>query len=65
MAKEVYDVEKPIPPDELPSDDNGGGGGGSVTPPVPKTWWQKNWMAVIGIGAIVLIIGVVLLVALL
>jgi len=45
-------------------DNGGGGGGGGTTPSTPKTWWEKNWMAVVGIGAIVLIVGIVLLFAL-
>ena len=76
MAKETpehVDDRHPLPEDrpdfpgndELPpNDDNGGGNGGGTTPPVEKTWWQKHWMTVVGIGGIVLIVGLVLLFAL-
>ena len=57
---------EPKPPDSLPDNGNGGGGGGGgSTPSEHKTWWQRNWIPVVGIGSIVLIIGIVLLFALL
>jgi len=55
----------PRPNDELPDDNGGDGGNGGNTPSDPKTWWQKNWMPVVGIGTIVIIVGVILLIALL
>ena len=61
--KKYPDDERPN--DELPDDNGGDGGNGGNTPSEPKTWWQKNWMPVVGIGAIVLILGVILLIALL